>query len=1171
MFRIAHVILDVTVMDLNDNPPRFVNKPYYAVISRESERDTKVIQVTAVDLDKGSNGDIYYQLVRGNGDLFRVGRKSGLISLKQQLNSPREDYILTVAAYDGGSPPYSSETQILVKVVEKSVPTFSEQSYKTTVPENTETFSPIVNAAAVSPLGGELIYTLESGNQDQIFSVDYSAGVIFVNEGLDFETKQRHQITLRATDTLSSGYSESIIFITVSDVNDCSPEFLNDTYTVSVSEAQPRGAKILTVEAKDLDTGVNQDIEYSLRTTAQQFSDLFSIDSNTGEISLLRNLDYEREKVHHLHVYATDKGAPPRTGDTILIVNVEDSNDNAPAFEEAEYLFSLSNEASRGQFVGKVRAVDPDLGDNALLRYSIIGGNEHQIFSMAEETGIISLVNLHNFDKVPNYLLNITASDGVYATTAKVKITLYSSNKYNPTFSTPVMEVKFLENSAVHSLITKLSATDLDGDEVEYSIVSSEASKLFDLNYVTGDLTNLKKLDREITPSFDIPIMATDLKGRNGFATVKVTLLDENDNSPEFPLTEYRANIHANLSVGTQVVHVTAEDADAGRNSRLKYSIYDTRSSGVDDIFKINKQTGQIFLKTSAIELENEVYQFFVRAEDGGSNPLHADIPVEVYIMSALDRPPKFVNRNSVYFLEEGTPVGKTIAELTALSAPDSQITYKMASTNYQEPDSLFQVDKSGRLIVSNLLDRETAAVHKLVVMAETDSSPSLAAYTELTVQLLDANDHDPEFVSAEYAVSVTEAVEPHTSIIQVQAVDADFANNGEVTYRFAEESMQMAHLFSIDPHNGWITTQGILDYEETPKHVLDILAIDNGKERRTARTKVKIDILDANDNPPEFSQLTYSAAVNEGALPGTIIFQLKILDADTDKDNTAVFAITGGDTQGRFQIKQNGELYVARTLDREATAHYRLDVTASDGLFVTKCRVSIEILDDNDSPPVCGQYHYRVQVSEAITPGTEIITVSADDADEGQNAEQVYSLSGESTGMFSIDESSGQVTSALFLDREDEPNHILVVRVEDADNPAWFCESKVHIELLDANDNKPDWDTNGFSTSVREDAKVGQILAKVHAADLDLGDNRRITYTFLDSANGHFEMNPRNGIVSLAKGLDRERVDLYNLTVRAMDAGRPRLTALTQLMVRVLGKQNVMVVHPFYFNAVFT
>ena len=1149
------MIVDVTVMDLNDNPPMFVNKPYYAVISRESERDTQVIKVTAVDLDKGSNGDIYYQLVRGNGDLFRVGRKSGLISLKQQLNSPREDYILTVAAYDGGSPPYSSETQILVKVVEKSVPTFSEQSYKTTVPENIETFSPVLNAAAVSPLGGELIYTLESGNEEQIFSVDYSAGVIFVNEGLDYELKQLHQITLRATDTLSSGYSESIIFITVADVNDCTPEFLNDTYTISVSEAQPIGANILKVEAKDLDSGVNQEIEYSLRTTSLQFSDLFSIDSASGEISLLRNLDYEREKVHRLHVYATDKGAPPRTGDTILIVNVEDSNDNAPAFEEAEYQLNLSNEASRGQLVGKVRAVDPDFSDNARLRYSIIGGNEHQIFSMEEETGIISLVNLHNFDKVPGYLLNITASDGVYATTAKVKITLYSSNKHNPTFPASVIDVEFLENSPENSPIIKLVASDLDGDELQYSIIADEASKLFDLDYMTGDLTNLKVLDREETPSFTIPVMVTDMKGRNGFTTVKISLVDENDNSPVFPLAEYRTNIHANLSAGSEVVHVTATDQDTGRNSRLKYSIYDTRSSGVNDIFKINKETGQIFLKAGALELENEVYQFFVRAEDGGSPPLHADIPVEVYIMSALDHPPKFVNRNSVFFLEEGTPVGRTIAELSAISAPDSQVLYKMASTKYLEPDSLFQVDESGRLIVSNLLDRETAALHKLVVLAETDSSPSLAAYTELTVQLLDANDHDPEFLSAEYVVSVTEAVEPHTSIIQVQAEDADFANNGEVTYKFAEKSLHMAHLFSVDPHNGWITTQGILDYEETPSYMLDILAVDNGKDRRTAQTKVKVNILDANDNPPEFSQLTYSAAVNEGALPGTIIFQLKILDADRDIDSRVVFAITGGDPRGRFQIKQNGELYVARALDRETTAQYRLDVTATDGLFVTHCRVSIEILDDNDSPPVCTQYHYRVQISEAITPGTEILTVTARDSDEGQNARQVYSLAGDSKDMFSVGETTGQVTSALFLDREDVPSHTLVVRVEDAENPDWFCESKIRLDLLDANDNKPDWDTNGFSTSVREDADVGQIISKVHAADMDLGDNRRITYTFLDSANGHFEMNPRNGIVSLAKSLDRERVDLYNLTVRALDAGRPRLTAITQLMVRVLGK----------------
>lgn len=1148
-------MVDVTVMDLNDNPPMFVNKPYYAVISRESERDTQVIQVTAVDLDKGSNSDIYYQLVRGNGDLFRVGRKSGRVTLKRKLNNARDDYILTVAAYDGGNPPYSSETQILVKVVEKTVPSFSEQSYRASVAENIETFSPILSASAVSPNGGELIYTIEGGNEDEIFSVDYSAGVIFVNEGLDYEVKKEHQVTLRATDTLSSGYSESIIFLSVEDVNDCSPRFLNDSYFVSVSESQPRGTVILKVEATDADTGLNKEIEYSLKTSSRHFSDLFTIDSNTGEIALLRNLDYEREKVHELRVFATDKGSPPRTGDTLVFVSVLDTNDNPPSFEETEYTFQLSTEATRGQMVGKVRAVDPDYTDKSKLSYSIIGGNEHQIFSMEEETGMISLINLHNFDKVPSYLLNISVSDNVYASTSKVKITLYSGNKHNPRFDKSLIEVKFRENSPEKSYILKLAASDLDGDTLKYTIISDEARKLFELDPDSGELRSIKVLDRETKESYDVPVMVSDLKGRNGFSTVKIALIDENDNSPVFPLSEYKASMPANLTAGSQLVQVVAEDKDAGRNAKLKYSIYDTRSSGVDDILKINKETGQIFLKKSAKELENEVYQFFVRAEDGGKEPLHTDIPVEVYIMSPLDQPPRFEERDSIYFLEEESPVGRTIAQLSAVPAPDSEIQYKMASTQYMGPDALFQVDNSGRVIISNILDREAKPVHKIVILAESDSSPTLNAYSEITVQLLDANDHAPEFLSSEYEVTVTESVEPHTSIMQVQALDLDFANNGEVTYSFAEETMQLAHLFSIDPHNGWITIQGNLDFEKTQSYTLSVLATDNGKERRSAETKVLVHVLDANDNPSEFSQRLYSAAVNEGALPGTIIFQLQTTDGDTANQRRVHFFISGGDPQGRFQIKQNGEVYVARTLDREETPQYRLDVMATDGLFVTNCRVSIEILDDNDSPPVCTKYNYRMEVSEAISPGTRILAVTADDRDEGQNARQLYSLSGETKELFSIDENSGLVSTALLLDREKTAQHLLIVKVEDAGNPEWFCESKVELSLTDANDNRPKWDTDEFSASVQEDASLGQIVGKVHATDLDLGDNRRISYSFIDSADGHFTIDAKNGIVSLAKELDRELVDLYNLTVRAMDSGRPRLTAVTNLIVRVLGE----------------
>jgi len=106
----------------------------------------------------------------------------------------------------------------------------------------------------------------------------------------------------------------------------------------------------------------------------------------------------------------------------------------------------LSDNAKRGQFVGKVRAVDLDEG--GFLIYSIVGGNQHDIFSMNSTSGIISLVNLHRFAQQSSYSLNISVSDGVHSSTSKMKINLVSANSYAPTFEKQIYEVIFDENQA---------------------------------------------------------------------------------------------------------------------------------------------------------------------------------------------------------------------------------------------------------------------------------------------------------------------------------------------------------------------------------------------------------------------------------------------------------------------------------------------------------------------------------------------------------------------------------------------------------------------------------------------------------------------------------------------------------------------------------------------------
>jgi hypothetical protein len=227
-----------------------------------------------------------------------------------------------------------------------------------------------------------------------------------------------------------------------------------------------------------------------------------------------------------------------------------------------------------------------------------------------------------------------------------------------------------------------------------------------------------------------------------------------NDNGPVFSLFEYKANIYANASVGSAIVRVVANDDDDKFNSALTYSIYENKTSEVRKHFSIDAATGEITLKRSALELKNQVYQFFVRAQDGGRAPLHADAPVEIYIMSPLDKPPVFEPRDNVYYIHENSPVGRVVASVKAATGEEeSTVRYKLVSTAHQGEDSLFVVDDEGRIIINGILDREKMSAHHLTVLAETDSSPTLNTYYDFAIQVLDENDNVPEFQSNPYKV----------------------------------------------------------------------------------------------------------------------------------------------------------------------------------------------------------------------------------------------------------------------------------------------------------------------------------------------------------------------------------------------------------------------------------
>lgn len=159
---------------------------------------------------------------------------------------------------------------------------------------------------------------------------------------------------------------------------------------------------------------------------------------------------------------------------------------------------------------------------------------------MNSSSGVVSLVNLHSFDQTSSYLLNVSVSDGVHASTTRIRINLVSANSYAPTFGpkSSTFEVNFAENQAKGVLIAKVSAVDNDrNDRIRYSIPSEiSASGMFHLDEDSGEVWSAVTFDREEKDRYDIPVMATDQNGRSGFAVLKVRITDVNDNPPAFDL-----------------------------------------------------------------------------------------------------------------------------------------------------------------------------------------------------------------------------------------------------------------------------------------------------------------------------------------------------------------------------------------------------------------------------------------------------------------------------------------------------------------------------------------------------------------------------------------------------------------------------------------------------------
>uniref|UniRef100_H2ZGK9 Uncharacterized protein n=1 Tax=Ciona savignyi TaxID=51511 RepID=H2ZGK9_CIOSA len=1167
--RRGRCIVHVTINDCNDNDPQFVGIPYYASVQIDAPPQTAVKQIRAVDLDIGLNGEVRYSLSGRYSELFSVHPTSGNVTVKRTpadvLGSNNVNFNISVTATDMGTPSRIGKSLLHLSLVNRATPVFTQSFYDAImVPEDAKAHTVITSSVqAASPDSSDVYYTIEGGDSLQQFDIDFVGGTITTLGNLDFEQRTNYRLQVRARDAASRAYSDVQVLIQVVDINDNDPIFIQTSYTKSLPENTRVGTEVVKVHAVDLDSGSFGAISYSIIQSPTSDGGQFLIDFDTGVIWTASNLDAETQQIMEFVVRATDGGSPAKYSDVTVTLSVEDVNDNPPEFEKVNYEFYISAEASYQSFIGKVTAIDPDSSETNLV-YSI-RQSENAVMEINPQSGIISLNHNNIGNNVKRIYGNISATDGLYTTSADVVVHV-SYDDTSPTpliFHQPTFNFSIEENQPTGTsvgFVSLFTRTSGKGDLI-YS-ADIDPSIPFHIRENTGEIITLQSVDREALlldahaeAIITMNCRVTDEIGQVSHAVVNVKVLDVNDNPPVFTMSSYSAVLVVpDVQLYDEVLQVTALDPDYGVNGTIDYSI-DQDLNIAKNFFKLDSDSGLLTIRQIPYQRGNvQVLNFFIRATDTGEvEQLNGLTAVSIYLTTHAESVPVFDRKIWEASIPEDRLTSNVCLSLNSRHYPKYIYIPILSNTTDLFPqDEFFYIDPvTGKISMNNHIDGDRWPVFNLTVLAFVKTTPELVTSAKVVVRITDVDDCVPKFVSEYYEASVTEELPGGQDVIRVHAVDLDRGNH-DMTYSLEwEKGSTASNLFTIDSQTGQIRTLKPLDHEKDQDFELNVLA-ENGAEDRTT---VYVKVIDINDSPPQFTKPQYSINIPESISVGQVTARfLRISDNDTTASADTHVYITSGDPHGKFKAiynKGNQNKNILKPLDREEQGHYDLTIIATDGLHSATSVVSVEIGDINDNTPKCSQLWYEGRVSEDAPTHTLLLRVVSTDADISEAGRISYQLSGTGSNQFNLDPRTGELLTSSPLDREATSAYWLTAISMDGGDKQ--CSSKIHITIEDVNDNAPIFESASLRHSTRENTPVNSSLHRIVAFDPDQGLNGTISFQLRDDVNKQFSVEPRTGVLVLNKPLDRETVPSYQLEIVAIDDGAERMSSTATLHLQIL------------------
>uniref|UniRef100_A0A8C3G9E0 Cadherin EGF LAG seven-pass G-type receptor 3 n=1 Tax=Cyclopterus lumpus TaxID=8103 RepID=A0A8C3G9E0_CYCLU len=843
-------------------------------------------------------------------------------------------------------------------------PHFPQYNFQVQVAENQPPATSVIIMSASDPDAGDagrVSYTmapLMNSRSSDYFHIHQDTGLISTTQILDREHMDLHYFRVTATDHASSRLSgTTMVAITISDRNDHSPIFEQTEYRETIRENVEEGYPILQLRATDLDSPSNANIRYRfVGDTAAIARGAFEIDPRSGLITTRGAVDRETNEHYTLQVDASDQGKEPgpRSATVKVFITVLDENDNVPQFSEKRYVVAVKEDVRPHTEILRVSATDRDKDSNAAVHYNIISGNSRGQFSIDSVTGEIHVVAPLDYESEREYTLRVRAQDNgrppLSNNTGIVSVQVTDVNDNPPIFVSTPFQASVLESAPVGSSILHIQAIDTDSSDnarLEYRLTGTSSDTPFVINSATGWVTVSSILDRESVEHYFFGVEARDygMPPLSATASVTITVMDVNDNRPEFLQKEYYSRLNEDAAVGTSVGTVTAVDRDV--NSAVTYQI---TGGNTRNRFAISTAGGSGMLSL-ALPLDYKQERRYVLTVTASDRTLHDTCQVHINITDANTHRPVFQSAHYSISVNEDRPPGSTVV---VISATDDDVGENARITYFLEDNiPQFRIDTAtGAITLQAELDYEDQMTYTLAITAKDNGIPQKADTTYVEVNVNDVNDNAPQFVSPRYQGTVSEDAPPFTSVLQISATDRDAHANGRVQYTF-QNGEDGDGDFTIEPTSGIVRTVRRLDRESVPFYELTAYAVDRGVPPQRTPVHIQVTVLDVNDNAPVFPADDFEVLVKENSAVGSVVAQITATDPDEGAHAQIMYQIVEGNIPEIFQMDIfSGELTSLIDLDYEAHNEYVIVVQATSAPLVSRATVRIRLLDQNDNRP---------------------------------------------------------------------------------------------------------------------------------------------------------------------------------------------------------------------------